>query len=163
MTDLAKQAIILNDQIGSPYTQAVTRLAKDMANEIKRLRKALHVIAGRQQQVDYLISNVDIALEALADDETKQSQVVDPCDTCGAVEHNLRANKAEARAMRLGIIAEEAYWLLAWTHQHLFTKDPRIRVAGLAVLDKHRDHLNEGEGKLLDTLIRAFGKQPDEL
>ena len=50
---------------------------------------------------------------------------------------------------------DEAYWLLAWTHQHFLTGEPRDQSQGLKDLDDNRVWLNSGEISLLDTLLAA--------
>lgn len=71
--------------------------------------------------------------------------------------------RAEAATMlarvQANALADAAYWLLAWHHQHLFRPtidtlhpDPRDQTAGLALLIRHRDRLDAGEQKLLDAL-----------
>lgn len=44
---------------------------EEQAAEIERLREALRIIAGEQQCIDNLMSNVDIARAALEKDETE--------------------------------------------------------------------------------------------
>lgn len=49
-------------------------------------------------------------------------------------------------------VADGAYWLLSWTHQHFLEGDPRNKERGIAALNKNRDHLNSAEQTLLDAL-----------
>ena len=63
-------------------------------------------------------------------------------------------NEKNAEIAALKAIRDEAYWLLAWTHQHFLDDDPRDQARGLAALQANRDHLNKGEQDLLNAMLK---------